>query len=79
MSELPQHPTPWQVEDHFRSLLREEGFAQPDEVEHDPEAAELVFLWREPKVAIVIELSEDGSLRMCARGVRPRRLSKGYW
>jgi len=60
MSELPARPTPRQVEEHFRNLIRSEGFDQPDEVEHDPESSELVFLWHEPKVAIVIELSDHG-------------------
>ncbi len=60
MSEPPERPNPQQVEARFRNLVDEGGFAQPDDVEHDLEAGELIFFWHEPKVAVVIELSEDG-------------------
>lgn len=60
MATLPVRPTPQEVEDHFRNLLDEEGIPQPDEVEHDLAVGELLFLWHERKVAIVIELSGDG-------------------
>ncbi len=69
MSAPPEHPTPAQAEEHFRNLLRDEGLAQPDAVEHDPEADELVFLWHEPKLAVVLELCEDEDVRM--RGMPP--------
>lgn len=60
MSALPEHPTPRQVEAHFRSFLREAGIAPPDEVEHDLRRDEVTFIWRAPKVAIVIELNDAG-------------------
>lgn len=47
-----------EAECRFRELLAREGFAPPDEIERHPD--ELVFLWHEPKVAIVIELSGTG-------------------
>lgn len=59
MDKLDQPPTPEEAEARFRALLDEGGFDQPDEVEYDPGAGELLFLWREQKVAIVIELRED--------------------
>jgi hypothetical protein len=58
MATTREIPTPWAAERHFRDLLDREGFAHPDRVEYDPETEELRFLWREPKVAIVIELSD---------------------
>ena len=62
MATLPEHPTHIQVEVHFRRLLDEEGFEPPDEVLHCHDPDEVVFMWHEPKVAIVIELSPDGSV-----------------
>jgi hypothetical protein len=60
VAELPDRPTHAQAEAHFRALLSEEGFAQPDEVRHWRDPDEVVFMWHEPKVAIVIELGSDG-------------------
>jgi hypothetical protein len=57
---LPTKPSPEEVEEHFRNLLDREGISQPDEVEHDLAAGELLFRWYEQKVVIVIELSENG-------------------
>ncbi|MGI9021370.1 MAG: hypothetical protein ACR2G3_11750 [Solirubrobacterales bacterium] len=54
------HATPLDAEHRFRTLLCEEGYAQPDRVAYDPEPGELTFIWHEPKIAIVIELSDDG-------------------
>lgn len=67
MGELPERPSPQEVEAHFRSLIDREGIARPDAVEHDPEAEELTFLWREPKVAIVIKLSDSGPVDVLSR------------
>ena len=60
MRKLPDSPSPEEVEAHFRNLLESADMIQPDEVRHDLAAGELVFLWEEPKVAIVIELGPDG-------------------
>jgi hypothetical protein len=57
---LPENPSPAEVENHFRGLLAEEGFIQPDAVEHDTVARELTFIWHKHKLAIVIELSDEG-------------------
>jgi len=43
MSEQPAQPTPEKTEERFRQLLREEDLEQPDEVEFDPAANELIF------------------------------------
>lgn len=71
MKHLPDHPSPQQAEQHFRELLRKEALAQPDEVEHDSDADELIFRWRERKLAVVIELSDRGPtdvrMRPCPR------------
>lgn len=65
MARVPTSPTPSEAEDHFRELLRDAGLADPDEVRHDSRAREITFLWREPKLAVVLEL-DDGvdSLRL---------------
>ena len=60
MPELPLRPTHAEAEAHFRDLLKREGFAQPDEVRHWGDPDEVVFMWHEPKVAIVIELGPEG-------------------
>jgi hypothetical protein len=64
-------PSPLEAEVRFRDLLERGGLAQPDSVIHDREANELVLRWRERKVVIVIELTEEGRV-----GARPpsRRL-----
>ena len=48
-------------------MLADGEIEQPDDVEYDPAANELVFFWHEPKVAIVVELDGDGPV-----DVRPR-------
>lgn len=72
MSETPLDPTPSEAEDYFRRVLADGDMAQPDEVEYDPAANELIFFWHEPKVAIVIELDSNGPVEVfsCA-GVGP--------
>ncbi len=60
ISALPEHPSPADVETHFRDLIAGADLEQPDEVEYDPLASELIFIWHESKVAIVIELGPDG-------------------
>jgi hypothetical protein len=50
---------PNMTETRFRELLAAEGLAQPDEVERRPD--ELVFLWHDQKLAVVVELDDDGT------------------
>ena len=45
------------AEAQFRELLEHGGLAQPDEVAIAPD--ELLFLWHEPKVAVVVELGPE--------------------
>jgi hypothetical protein len=44
----------------MRALLANEDLPEPDEVEQDLDSEEIVLLWHEPKVAVVIELWDDG-------------------
>ena len=67
MSDTPANRTPQEVEERFRQVLAEGDVEQPDEVEYDSAANELIFLWHGPKVAIVVELDADGPV-----GVYPR-------
>jgi hypothetical protein len=48
-----------ETELRLRTLLEEEGMEPPDEVLHDTDPDELVFLWHEEKVAVVVELWND--------------------
>jgi hypothetical protein len=50
-----------ETELRFRRLLEEEGFEPPDEVVHESDPPELVFLWHEEKLAVVVELWGDGA------------------
>jgi hypothetical protein len=50
--------TPTTTETRFRALLAAEGLAQPDAIEH--RSNELVFLWHDQKLAVVVELEDDG-------------------
>ena len=58
MTDRSGRPDPLQAECDFRDFLRNGGIAQPDAVEHDPEAEEIIFIWHEPKFAVVLELTE---------------------
>ena len=48
-----------ETELRFRKLLEEGGLEPPDEVLHETDPDELVFLWHEEKVAVVVELWRD--------------------
>jgi hypothetical protein len=48
-----------ETELRFRALLELEGMEPPDEVLHETDPEELVFLWHEEKVAVVVELWRD--------------------
>ncbi|HEY8467971.1 MAG TPA: hypothetical protein VIL04_14335 [Solirubrobacterales bacterium] len=58
MATNSEPPTPEAAERRFRELLRENGIDQPDSVEHDPLANELVFLWEDAKLAVVLDLDD---------------------
>ncbi len=60
MAELPENPTPIQVECHFRNLLWEEGMQQPDQIRYEVDPKRIVFLWHDRKVAIEIEVGPAG-------------------
>jgi hypothetical protein len=53
--------TPTTIETRFRELLTAEGLPQPDAIERRPD--ELVFLWHDQKLAVVVELKHDGTPR----------------
>jgi len=68
----PLNPTPDQAEEYFRQMLADGEIEQPDEVEYDPAANELVFFWHEPKLAVVLELDSDAPLDVFpTAGVQP--------
>ncbi len=67
MESSPRHRTPDQVEARFRQVLAEGDVSQPDEVEYDPAANELLFFWNEQKVCIVVELDSDGPVAVFPR------------
>lgn len=48
-----------QAELRLLSLLESEGIAPPDEVLRERDPDELILLWHEPKVAVVVELWRD--------------------
>jgi hypothetical protein len=45
----------------FRRLIDDGEFAEPDEVQY--EDASVVFLWHEPKLAVVVDLDDPGEAR----------------
>jgi hypothetical protein len=51
---VPRDPAHVAAETAFRKLLRDAGMVEPDEVEDHP--GEILCLWLEQKVAVVIEL-----------------------
>jgi hypothetical protein len=68
----PEHPTPEEAESYFRQMLADGEFEQPDDVEYDPAANELIFFWHEPKLAVVPELDSDSPLDVFPMaGVQP--------
>lgn len=67
MDGSPRHRTPDEVEARFREVLAEGEVAQPDDVEYDPAANELLFFWNEQKVCIVVELDSDGPVDVYSR------------
>lgn len=48
------------AEQRMRELIENEGLPQPDEVRYEFEPNEVLFLWNDPNLAVVIDLDEDG-------------------
>jgi hypothetical protein len=46
-----------EVETHFRALLADNDLPAPDAVGYEPES--VVFYWREPKLAVVVDFDDD--------------------
>lgn len=67
MDRMSQNPSPIEAEDYFRQLIAEGEMEQPDEVEYDPAANELLFFWNEEKVCVVLELDSDAPVEVFAR------------
>lgn len=64
MDDPPANPTPPEAEEYFRATLADGEIAQPDDVEYDPAANELIFFWYEPKLAVVLELDTEAPLEV---------------
>jgi hypothetical protein len=45
-----------QIEARFRELVEVGELPEPDEVEYEPES--VVFLWHEPKLAVVVDFDD---------------------
>ena len=72
MDAPPEFPTPAEAEAYFRDMLSEGDIAQPDDVEYDPAANELIFFWHEPKLAVVLELDSNEPVEVFSRaGTQP--------
>ncbi|HEX4692495.1 MAG TPA: hypothetical protein VH276_17485 [Solirubrobacteraceae bacterium] len=56
---MPTHPSHAEVEGRMRALIDDAGIAPPDEVEHAPTS--VVLLWHEHKLAVVVDLDEEGA------------------
>jgi hypothetical protein len=50
-----ERPTVEQIEKEFLALLDHGGLARPDEVRPDRETGEVTFVWREQRLAVVVE------------------------
>jgi hypothetical protein len=59
MTDRARNARALETELRFRALLELEGMEPPDEVLHETDPEELVFLWHEEKVAVVVELWRD--------------------
>jgi hypothetical protein len=58
MGQTEPRPTFDQVETRVRELCRSQGLPQPDEFIEADDADEVLALWHDRKVALVIELDE---------------------
>jgi hypothetical protein len=50
-----------EAEAAFRRLIDDGEFAEPDEVRYDDDS--VVFLWHEPKLAVVVDLEDAPEAR----------------
>jgi hypothetical protein len=55
---MPTQPSHTEVEARMRALVEDAGLAPPDAVEHAPTS--VVLLWHEQKLAVVVDLDEEG-------------------
>ena len=58
MSENGVRPAAEDAEARMRQIAKSAGLGEPDEVRHEPEHNEIVLIWEEEKLAIVVELDE---------------------
>jgi hypothetical protein len=54
--DLPKLPTHEQAEAHMRELIKGGNLAEPDEVRYEFSPDEVVFIWQEQKLAVVVEI-----------------------
>jgi hypothetical protein len=61
------------AERRMRELVREAGLPQPDEVRDRFDPDEIVLMWHERKLAVVIELDEpaEDAVELLGEGPRP--------
>ena len=76
LSHLPRHPDRvipdrmrLKAERRLRQLLAEDGFAQPDIVQHQDES--VLLYWHEVEVAIVVDIDEKGEIGESRLGTPP--------
>jgi hypothetical protein len=55
---MPTSPDHADVEARMRALIEDAGIAPPDAVEHAPSS--VVLLWHEQRLAVVVDLDEEG-------------------
>jgi hypothetical protein len=48
------------AERRMREIIRNAGLPGPDEVHYEFEPDEVVFKWNEPRLAVVIDLDDNG-------------------
>jgi hypothetical protein len=51
-------PDPAEAEARMRELIADAGIAEPDDVIHDLEHAELHFRWNAEKLVVIVELRD---------------------
>jgi hypothetical protein len=50
------------AEQRMRELIENAGLPEPDEVRYEFDPNEVVFMWRDPKLAVVVDLDEPKGL-----------------
>jgi len=56
----PEIPTHAEAEERMRELIASGGLAEPDEVRYEFDPDEVVFVWHQPRLAVIVELEEAG-------------------